>query len=52
MEVMSLKLNGTSFPDWSMNKHITYQITIGLDEVLWDPNVNDWDSESTPGITI
>lgn len=50
--VVTTKLNGTSFPDWSMNKHITYQITIGLDEVLWDPNVNDWDSESTPGITI
>lgn len=28
---------------WQMNKKITYNLTIGLDQILWAPNVVSWD---------
>ena len=31
---------------WEKNKDIVYKITIGLDEILWDPAVEDWTSET------
>jgi len=28
---------------WEKNKKVSYTITIGLNEILWDPTVVDWD---------
>ncbi len=33
--------------EWRPNKKITYNVTFGLDEIIWDnPNVESWTSES------
>ena len=29
---------------WSMNKKMTYTFTISLDQILWDPSVEKWDT--------
>lgn len=28
---------------WAINKKVSYTITIGIDEILWNPSVVDWD---------
>lgn len=33
-------------PNWVMNKKITYTITLGMNEIYWDPTVVDWENES------
>lgn len=30
---------------WQVNKRITYNLTIGLDQILWAPSVVSWDDE-------
>ena len=38
--------DGTTTPTatvWEKNKKVSYTITIGIDEILWDPAVEDWD---------
>ncbi len=35
----------TSATPWTMNKKISYTITIGLDQIYWAPSVVDWEKE-------
>lgn len=37
---------GDKNPDWVMNKKITYTITLGMNEIYWDPTVVEWKDES------
>lgn len=37
---------GDKNPDWVMNKKITYTITLGMNEIYWDPTVVEWKEES------
>lgn len=37
---------GDKNPNWVMNKKITYTITLGMNEIYWDPTVVDWENES------
>lgn len=37
---------------WEKNKDIVYKITIGLDEILWDPAVENWDSQEEIDIPL
>lgn len=40
--------NDTEFPGgWRMGKKYTINLTFTLDEILWDPAVQDWDVEGT-----
>ena len=37
---------------WEPGKKYTLEITFGLNEILWDPTVEDWDDGVTTGITL
>lgn len=37
---------GNKVANWVMNKKITYTITLGMNEIYWDPTVVEWDTES------
>jgi len=37
---------GDKNSDWVMNKKITYTITLGMNEIYWDPTVVEWVNES------
>ena len=37
---------------WEKNKDIVYKITIGLDEIRWDPAVENWDSQEEIDIPL
>lgn len=37
---------GDKISDWVMNKKITYTITLGMNEIYWDPTVVEWVNES------
>ncbi len=39
-------------PKWEINKLYTYNITISLDQIYWDPSVVDWEDGTTTNITI
>lgn len=41
-----------AFGDWSINKKYTCNVTLSLDEILWDPAVQDWDEVNGGDITI
>ena len=38
--------------NWKSGKKYTLGITFKLDEILWDPTVEDWDDGTTTGITL
>ena len=41
------------FPgDLKINKKYTCTLTFSLDEITWDPAVQDWDPVTATGITI
>lgn len=46
-----IKLNGYTL-QWLMGMRYTYNITIGLKEVIFDPAVTDWVDESFVGIVL
>ena len=50
-QVTSVQLNGFT-TQWLMGMRYTYKITIGLDEIKFDPAVTDWVDATVPGITI
>ena len=37
---------GDNVANWVMNKKITYTITLGMNEIYWDPTVESWDDEN------
>ena len=37
---------------WNMNKKLSYTFIIGLDQILWDPSVVDWELQSAFEQTI
>lgn len=39
-------IHDSGTPNWVMNKKITYTITLGMNEIYWDPTVVDWENES------
>lgn len=41
-----------AFGDWQINKKYTCNVTLSLDEILWDPAVQDWDEVNGGDITI
>lgn len=36
---------GNNVANWVMNKRITYTITLGMNEIYWDPTVEGWADE-------
>lgn len=45
--------NDTEFPGgWRMGKKYTINLTFTLDEILWDPAVQDWEDGTTAGQTV
>lgn len=39
-------IHDSGTPNWVMNKKITYTITLGMNEIYWDPTVVEWENES------
>ena len=37
---------------WECKKKYILGITLGLNEIYWDPSVVDWDTSNVPGIEI
>ncbi len=43
----------TVFPNnWEMGKKYTVNLTFSLDEITWDPAVEDWDNTNSSAITV
>lgn len=40
------------FDSWAMGKRYTFKLTFSLDEILWDPAVEDWTDVAGGGIII
>ena len=40
------------FDSWDMGKKYVLDLTFSLDEILWDPAVEDWETGTTGAITI
>lgn len=40
------------FEKWEMGKKYTINLTFTLDEILWDPAVEDWEDGTTAGQTV
>lgn len=38
--------------DWECKKKYVLGITLGLNEIYWDPSIVDWDTNNVPGIEI
>lgn len=38
--------------DWECNKNYILRITLGLNEIYWDPSVEIWDDINAPGIPL
>lgn len=50
-QVTPIQLNAHT-TSWEMGKRYTYNITIGMEEIIFDPAVEAWDDVTVPGITI
>lgn len=50
-QVSSIQLNAHT-PSWGMGTRYTYNITIGFDEIIFDPAVTDWYGVTVPSITL
>ena len=44
-QTQTVDLTNTTVTEWEMGKKYTYTITIGMDEILFDPAVSDWDAD-------
>ena len=42
----NIVLNGSVFDKWEMGKRYTINLRFSLDEILWDPAVEDWGDET------
>lgn len=43
----------TIYPDnWKIGKKYVLGITLGLDQIYWNPSIVDWDTNNVPGIEI
>ena len=42
----NIVLNGSVFDKWEMGKRYTINLRFSLDEILWDPAVEDWSDET------
>ncbi len=43
----------TIYPDnWKIGKKYVLGITLGLDQIYWNPSIVDWDTSNVPGIEI
>ena len=51
-QTQTVDLTNTTVTEWEMGKKYTYTITIGMDEILFDPAVTDWDSEDGGEIAL
>lgn len=45
-------LNGIYTSNWECNKKYVLGITLGLNEIYWDPSVEGWEDNTVPGIEI
>ena len=50
-QVSSIQLNTTGTDKWEIGKRYTYNITIGLEEIKFDPAVTNWTDVPAIGIT-
>ncbi|MBE6233071.1 MAG: fimbrillin family protein [Bacteroidales bacterium] len=50
-QVSEIQLNAHTSA-WGMGTRYTYNITIGLDEIIFDPAVTDWNNETAIAIAI
>ena len=50
-QVTSIQLNAHT-PAWGMGTRYTYNITIGMEEIIFDPAVTPWTDVVVPGITL
>ena len=42
--VKTFSITNTSYPKWDINKKITYTLTIGLNEITFEPSVTNWEN--------
>ncbi len=45
-EIKLAEIHAAQNNAWQMNKKITYNLTIGLDQILWAPSVVSWDDSA------
>ena len=50
-QVTKIQLNAHT-PAWGMGTRYTYNITIGMEEIIFDPAVTPWTDVVVPGITL
>lgn len=50
-QVTTIQLNSHT-PAWGMGTRYTYNITIGMEEIIFDPAVTPWSDVTVPGITL
>jgi hypothetical protein len=50
-QVTKIQLNAHT-PAWGMGTRYTYHITIGMEEIIFDPAVTPWTDVVVPGITL
>lgn len=50
--VSEIPLTANNSPVWATNKKITYKLLIGLNEILFEPTVQNWDTEESGNINI
>ncbi len=50
--VSEITLTANNSPAWATNKKITYKLLIGLNEILFEPTVQNWDTEESGNIDI
>lgn len=50
--VSEITLTANNSPAWETNKKITYKLLIGLNEILFEPTVQNWDTEESGNINI
>lgn len=48
----TIKLKDIYKNDWECNKNYILKITLGLNEIFWDPSVEGWEDINAPGIPI
>lgn len=51
-ECVSKTKISTVFPKWEIGKKYVLDLTFSLNEILWDPAVQDWETGTTGNITI
>lgn len=50
--VSEIPLTANNSPAWATNRKITYKLLIGLNEILFEPTVQNWDTEESGNLGI